>query len=79
MRDKGIGIWHKIFVLLLFAGVVVSISLAYSEEKFKLKTGARGKICLDCHVLFQDKLKSPFVHTPVKTGECSGCHNPHSS
>ena len=79
MRDKEIGIWHKIFVLLLFAGVVVSISLAYSEEKFKLKTGARGKICLDCHVLFQDKLKSPFVHTPVKTGECSGCHNPHSS
>lgn len=79
MKRNGINIQYKIFFLLLFAGVIVFVSLAYSEEKFRLKTGARGKICLKCHVAFKDKLKSSFVHTPVKTGECSGCHNPHSS
>jgi len=26
-----------------------------------------------------EKLKSKFVHTPVKTEECTGCHNPHTS
>ena len=44
-----------------------------------LKPGAKGKICLNCHVTFQEKLKLPFVHTPVKAGDCSGCHNPHTS
>ncbi len=67
--------------LLLFfvASSLFIVTPAYSQEKFKLKPGAKGKICLNCHVNFQDKLKSPFVHTPVKAGECSECHNPHSS
>ena len=38
-----------------------------------------GKLCLTCHVDFQEKLKSKFVHTPVKIGECTGCHNPHAA
>lgn len=49
------------------------------EEAFRLKPGGRGKICLNCHGDFADKLKRPFIHTPVKAGECSGCHNPHTS
>lgn len=72
------------FTLVLWFLVAAPHALAQDKSKaaqdnFKLKPGAKGKICLTCHVAFQDKLKSGFVHTPVRTGECSGCHNPHAS
>lgn len=62
-----------LFLFLLAAGS------SPAQEKFKLKPGAKGKICLTCHVTFVETLKSPFLHTPVKAGECSSCHNPHTS
>ncbi|MBZ0154865.1 MAG: cytochrome C [Alphaproteobacteria bacterium] len=74
MRTRGI-----IALLLLVTGLFLISTRAYAEEKFRLKPGAKGKVCMNCHVTFIDKVKSPFVHTPVKTGECSGCHNPHTS
>lgn len=49
------------------------------QDPFKLKPGGRGKVCLNCHVSFQEKIGASFVHTPVKQGDCSGCHNPHTS
>lgn len=52
---------------------------ASSQEDFKLKPGARGKICLGCHVTFEETMKLPSVHTPVKAGSCSDCHNPHAA
>ena len=70
----------KVISLALVAAAVVVFSVAYGQQnKFKLKPGAQGKLCLECHDAFKEKLKNPFVHTPVKTGECSECHNPHSS
>jgi len=60
--------------------LVLVFSAAYGQQnKFKLKPGAQGKLCLECHDAFKEKLKNPFVHTPVKTGECTECHDPHSS
>ncbi len=68
------------FLLLFIAIALFSFTaIAYSQNKFKLKPGASGKLCLECHDTFKEKLKSPFVHTPVKSGECSECHNPHTS
>lgn len=52
---------------------------AYSENRFKLKPGAKAETCIECHKVVRDTLKSPFVHPLVKMGECSGCHNPHTS
>ena len=69
----------KLFCLFILIASLLFISLAYSQNKFKLKPGAQGKLCLECHDAFKEKLKNPFVHTPVKTGECTECHNPHSS
>lgn len=69
----------KWFFLLLLIISFLIFSLAYGQNKFKLKSGASGKLCLDCHDNFKEKLKSQFVHTPVKEGECSECHNPHTS
>jgi len=50
-----------------------------AKGKFNLKTGARGEICLTCHVTFKEKLKKKFIHTPLAEGECTGCHSPHTS
>ncbi len=73
---------YTIFPLLALVFSLGVIPLSYSQDnalKFKLKPGANGKLCLNCHVDFQDKLKKTFIHTPVKAGECTGCHNPHTS
>ena len=45
----------------------------------KLKPGAEGKVCLDCHTEFQKILARPVPHTPVRSRNCTGCHNPHAS
>jgi predicted CXXCH cytochrome family protein len=50
-----------------------------SAVDFKLKPGARGELCLKCHVDFKEKLGKRFLHTPVAKRECSGCHDPHTS
>lgn len=58
---------------LIFAGP------SYPVDKFKLKSGAKGKLCLKCHETFKKTLKSRFVHPLLKKEECTGCHVPHSS
>ncbi len=50
-----------------------------AEGKFKLKPGAKGKLCLTCHTAFNAKMNAKHVHTPLAQGDCSGCHNPHAS
>src|SRR5512132_4528136 len=50
-----------------------------SADKFKLKKGANGEVCLKCHEDFKEKLKKRFLHTPVAKRDCSGCHSPHTS
>ena len=72
---------HPFAGVLLLASLLCLAAPASSEEKnkFKLKPGGTGKVCLNCHTTFADKLKSRFVHSPVKSGECSSCHNPHTS
>jgi predicted CXXCH cytochrome family protein len=63
----------------LVAVVVAVVAHAQGDNKFRLKPGAAGQGCFDCHNDFQDKLKRKHVHTPVKTGDCAGCHSPHTS
>lgn len=67
------------FCSLSAIALILLVASAHSEDKFRLKPGAKGKVCLTCHSEFAEKLKKPFVHTPVKSGECSECHNPHTS
>lgn len=66
----------------LLAAVVWGVFPSRAEDnslKFKLKPGAGSKICFNCHAAFQETMKKPFVHTPLKKGDCAGCHNPHTS
>jgi predicted CXXCH cytochrome family protein len=63
-------------------GVLVALLAAsqlHAAEKLRLKPGARGRICVECHDGFEAILKKRFVHTPLAKGDCSGCHNPHTS
>ena len=69
----------KIIPLVLVGASLLIFPLAYGQNKFKLKPDAKGKLCLSCHDNFKEKLKNPFIHTPVKAGECSECHNPHTA
>ena len=70
----------KILFLLLVLISFLIVSLGYGQQnKFKLKPEAKGKLCLNCHEDFKEKLKNQFVHTPVKEGNCSECHNPHAA
>ena len=70
---------HKLLFLLFITIILSAGDPIRAQEQFNLKPGGRGKVCVGCHTAFQDKLKSPYVHTPVKIGECTGCHNPHTS
>jgi predicted CXXCH cytochrome family protein len=80
MNGSGMNVRDRLLFLFFTVAVFFAVSAVHAQEnKFKLKPGAQGKICLTCHVDFQKKLKSPFLHTPVKTGNCAGCHNPHTS
>ncbi|PLY01272.1 MAG: cytochrome C [Desulfuromonas sp.] len=68
-------------VLVLLVSVLVCLlaALAQAEGKYKLKSGAAGDLCLDCHSDFTAKMQAKYIHTPLAAGDCTGCHNPHAS
>ncbi|MDH3519155.1 MAG: cytochrome C [Myxococcales bacterium] len=67
------------FFAALFAAVAGTPVAVSGAVDFKLKEGARGKVCLECHETFAGILKKRFVHTPLAKGNCVGCHSPHTS
>lgn len=66
-------------VLLAFPLVALAAPPPSRAAQLKLKSGAEGKVCLECHLDFADVLKKASVHTPVRNANCAGCHNPHAS
>lgn len=69
----------RLQVALLIVIAAAFATAAAAEDPFRLKPGAKGKLCLECHLTVQEEMEMPFVHTPVAAGECSDCHNPHAS
>ena len=65
--------------ILLALASAAPAAAAPAAPNYRLKPGAEGQLCLDCHPQFQEVLKKGFVHTPVRTRNCAGCHNPHAS
>ena len=66
-----------LLALAALAAWAIPAGAAPEGNPFKLKPGANGKVCLGCHVDFEETIKQAFVHTPVKSGDCSDCHDPH--
>lgn len=70
----------KVSLLVALAVAIGGHSLARSQQDqnpYRLKEPNQQKLCLDCHGDFEQTLKKRFVHTAVKDGQCSSCHNPH--
>ena len=66
--------------LVLFLPLVASTALSASpREEFKLKPGAGGEQCLECHKELQKELDASHLHPLVKSRECASCHEPHAS
>lgn len=65
------------------AAVALAIAPALAgaaESARRLRPGADGELCLECHDPdIGQILKRPFIHTPVRARQCTGCHNPHVS
>ncbi|MDT8413368.1 MAG: cytochrome c3 family protein, partial [Vicingaceae bacterium] len=38
-----------------------------------------AELCYSCHTVFKEEQNLKFVHKPIKNGECSECHEVHSS
>ncbi len=58
----------------------VYVSTARSQQNpYRLKETDQKKLCLVCHTDFEATLKKKFVHTAVQSGECTGCHDAHTS
>lgn len=72
---------RELIVMMLLAVLTFcfSATAVQAEANFKLKPGAKGKLCLSCHTAFTAKMNAKHVHTPLANGDCSGCHNPHAS
>ena len=72
---------RRMTALRLFASLLVLAiaSTTLAADKFKLKPGARGKRCVECHDEFDETLAKPVVHKPITEGNCAACHNPHTS
>jgi len=79
MKPRTIPLQYKTFSLLSIMSLLVFAPPVYSQNEFKLKLGAKGQICLDCHETLKQTLKKRYVHPLLKKGECTGCHEPHTS
>jgi DmsE family decaheme c-type cytochrome len=64
---------------LIAAGLVAAALPAYAQNPYRLKPGATGKNCLECHATLEETMKLASVHTPVRSGDCASCHSPHAS
>lgn len=73
--------FRETLMVMLLTGLTLCFTAAavQAEGPFKLKPGAKGKLCLTCHTAFGAKMKAKHIHTPLAQGDCSGCHNPHAS
>jgi len=65
-------------LLLLTLAAAATLPLA-AEGPFKLKPGARGQTCMGCHEDMRETTAKAHVHTPVRAGSCTDCHDPHTS
>ena len=66
----------------LALGIIPALSATpapSSADRFHLKPGATGKVCLGCHADLAEAAALPVVHAPLKSGDCIACHNPHAS
>jgi predicted CXXCH cytochrome family protein len=61
---------------LVFLGLGAVMLEPIEAEAAKKKTSS---LCFKCHADSKSMMNKRHVHSPVKRGECTACHNPHVS
>ncbi len=79
MRTETVAIRHTMYIVIWGLCALLFAAPAPAKESMKLKPGTTGKACLECHAAFKEKVKKAYVHTTFKNGDCSSCHDPHTS
>jgi predicted CXXCH cytochrome family protein len=79
MRRIFINLKSARFFLIATIAAIFFAAPAYPQHKVALQPGAKGTQCLKCHedVAKTSKLRS--VHPLLKKGDCTACHDPHTS
>lgn len=67
------------FMLITMLMVMAVAGLVFAAHNAKLKPGAKGKQCLKCHEQQQKDFNRRSKHPLLKSDECTGCHDPHTS
>lgn len=62
--------------LVAFACLVFGLSQSAVAAPVKVNEPA---VCLECHADVQSAFNEKHVHSALKTGKCSSCHNPHAA
>lgn len=53
--------------------------LPHVSKHTSLLTSSQSTLCSDCHDAATIGTDKTFVHDPIATGDCTGCHNAHGS
>ncbi|KPJ66937.1 MAG: hypothetical protein AMJ45_03460 [Syntrophobacter sp. DG_60] len=72
IQDSG---FRKIVIFLI---LFVSVLGGKTYAQTKLKVGMPD-LCYGCHEGLKKEFSKDHVHVPVKEGQCTTCHNPHTS
>ncbi|MBI5182749.1 MAG: hypothetical protein HY999_00070 [Nitrospinae bacterium] len=69
----------RILLFILPLSIIISLSQGIKGEA-EVKRDV-GRICLECHIKLKKRITETEkgTHLPVKKGECTSCHNPHTS
>lgn len=67
------------FVMVALLIAVTAAGPADAAHKARLKAGAKGAQCLECHEKQQKDFKRRSSHPLQKPDQCTGCHDPHTS
>ena len=68
--------------VILLIGLLMAMAFAgpgYAAHDVRLKPGAKGKQCLKCHEKQKKDFARRSTHPLLKSAECTGCHDPHTS
>ncbi len=79
MRRTRITFRSARFCLICTILALIFVAPAYPQHKVKLQPGAKGTQCLKCHEDLAKASKQRSVHPLLKKGDCTACHDPHTS
>lgn len=74
-KDMDMIRFRRLTWIMMALGIFITgLELSHSATDRETKS-----LCLECHSKAVSLIDKPVVHSPVKEGKCTACHNPHAS